>query len=380
MRFFTLLLLPLLPQAHEGTQELTWKILDIGLPKPLSDMTATLRNGIVYLAGGCDATTGNSFNINTGLFECASVSSKLYAFHILNFTFDTTVLPPLPRKRYRHGAALSNGKLWLVGGRNATDDLVLEVDVFDFADNAWSTPGSLEMGTSDNAAFADGDHVYVVGGYNADYVAYNNVWRIDSVNTANGLLIEQVAPLLEARGDFKAVADGQGQAYIAGGYTDQNGFCPPLATVEMYSIESNTWSSLPDLLTPRGDLALEELQGHLVAISGETQLDTNCQIIDPDPGEAAVVVDDVQLLGHSDTWEVVASLPDAKFRFDTVSLGGRIFAFGGQSSYNATCQCYPTSDEILVFQGHANDSTSGSSDMMMNAIVGSVGLFLVIGL
>jgi hypothetical protein len=222
------------------------------------------------------------------------------------------------------------------------------------------------MGTSDNAAFADGNSVYVVGGWTSDYAALNNVWRIqsDSVDT---LTIEAATPLQEARGDVKAVVNAQkGVAFIAGGFTDVNSYCPPLATVEEYNIEADAWTFLDELQSPRGDKALVELEGHLVAVGGETQVDANCVIDNPDPGEGTVVIDDVERLNDQGIWEVVASIPDSRFRFDAVSIGDKIYTFGGQSAFDKECSCYPTADEILTFTDVKADS--GAATMGMAAV------------
>jgi hypothetical protein len=98
------------------------------LPKPLSDMTATLYGGIVYLAGGCDAPNGNVYNAAIGEFTCDSASDALYAFHYRKNTVE--VLATLPRPRYRHAAVAVNDRLWLVGGRTTEDDSIIgQVDV-----------------------------------------------------------------------------------------------------------------------------------------------------------------------------------------------------------------------------------------------------------
>lgn len=210
----------------------------------------------------------------------------------------------------------------------------------------WITPGNHTQDTSDNAAFSDGDHVYIVGGWNTDYVARSDVWRINAANVES-IEIEAVTPLQEARGDIKAATNGKGQAFVAGGFTDQNGYCPPLRTVEQYDIASMTWTYLDELKSARGDKALVEIDGHLVAIGGETQLALNCED-KHDPGEATVVIDDVEILNDEGMWQIVASIPDSRFRFDAVAVDNKIYTFGGQNGYDKECQCYATSDEILV--------------------------------
>ena len=127
--------LPLLvvPQDQHVFQKssFSFQILpNIRLPKPLSDFTATLHptTGLVYIAGGCDAELGNVYNEEFKEFICNSSSNKLYSFEKETGTF--TALNDMPVQRYRHGAALVNNHLWLLGGRDtAADALLTTVDV-----------------------------------------------------------------------------------------------------------------------------------------------------------------------------------------------------------------------------------------------------------
>lgn len=215
------------------------------------------------------------------------------------------------------------------------------------------------LGTSDHASWAVGDSVYIAGGYQPNYVAHTSVARL-SQDSSNTLTIEQKAPLLESRGDIKAVTDGT-VAYVSGGFTDTNGYCPSLDTVEKYTVATNTWEALPPLMTGRGDKALAILDGRLYALGGENQVQGNCGS-NPLPGEQTVVVDDVEVF-EDGKWVVEASVPERRFRFEAVAVEekGKIYTFGGQQAFNATCSCYRTTDEILYLVDAHDDSGSGSS-------------------
>ncbi len=109
--------------------------------------------------------------------------------------------------------------------------------------------------------------------------------------------------------------------------------------VEKYEIASHTWTFLDDVNFPGGDKALVELDGALFTVVGEDQVDPTCAptINPPDPGEATVALDDVEMLDDSGSWTTVASIPHAWFRFDAEAVGSQIFVFGGQKAYNTTC-------------------------------------------
>jgi len=128
MRLFSLVALPLLVGAYTDSAKLSWSKLPVRMSKPVSDMTTTLgSNGLVYIAGGCIHASGSVYNPPSGILQCFETTNELYSFDTNSNSF--TELPKAPRNRYRHAAAIANGKLYLVGGLTTSNDLILEVDV-----------------------------------------------------------------------------------------------------------------------------------------------------------------------------------------------------------------------------------------------------------
>lgn len=127
---FTFLLLTWVTSAHTHGQNFTWVTLEKELPYTLSDMTATffpaMGNSII-IVGGCSAKDGNSLDDNNDWYSCNEISDKALKFDYSTETF--TSLPSLPVARYRHAAVIVDNQLFLIGGRNATDDLIPEIDV-----------------------------------------------------------------------------------------------------------------------------------------------------------------------------------------------------------------------------------------------------------
>ena len=104
-----------------------WEELGTKLPKAISDHTACRSGNVVYLAGGCDAELGNTWDENERAFVCLSLSRSFYGFTIGPNV--TTMLADMPVPRYRHAAVGVNNQVWLVGGRDANDTIVDQVDV-----------------------------------------------------------------------------------------------------------------------------------------------------------------------------------------------------------------------------------------------------------
>jgi N-acetylneuraminic acid mutarotase len=118
--------------AEEETSNNNWKVLDVNLPTPLSDNTATYikSTDMIYIAGGCNSPKGNTYVDLDGLeldfFLCESDSQSLYSFDGTTFT----TMADMPQPRYRHAAVVAQNKLWLIGGRTIPEDsIIADVDV-----------------------------------------------------------------------------------------------------------------------------------------------------------------------------------------------------------------------------------------------------------
>jgi Kelch motif len=130
MKLLAFLILPFFVAAQVDTSKLQWSVLSAKLKGPQSDMTATLNpdDGKIYIAGGCVSPTGSIYNEKSQILQCNQDTDLLYSFDPATNTFQN--LPRLPRNRFRHAAAIANGKLFLIGGRTAIDDILIpEIDV-----------------------------------------------------------------------------------------------------------------------------------------------------------------------------------------------------------------------------------------------------------
>jgi hypothetical protein len=263
----------------------------------------------------------------------------------------------------------------LVGGRSLEDGLIEEVDILDFDTNQWTsrTFPNKDYQVSDHASFTSPQELgflYVAGGYDQNYTALTQVYRIDTVastsssSSSQELVIEIMAPLLEARGDISGVTSNTGDyAYVGGGFTHENGFCAPLETVEQYGMEQKQWTPIDPLQNARGEIVLLELDNHLYSLGGERQIEDICTILidnSTDPGEHTNGVELVELWEQGQDWLEIASFPNHKFRFaaivDRTMLA--IYTFGGQAKYDTACQCFPTTTEINVLKATSHDSSS----------------------
>lgn len=353
---------------HPHDDDSTWEVLSTtSLPKPLSDLTATLSSSDkVYIAGGCDSPLGNEFL--EGFFACSSISSALYEFDILQNSF--TTLAEMPQARYRHAAGIIDNQLWLIGGRTLQDDLIAEVDVYDFDSQTWSTPLQLETEyqTSDHGSFVHDEYMYIVGGYDANYTSLETTYRISSNGT-----IEPRAVLDQPRGDVTAVVHDS-YAYVSGGFTHTNDFCQPLASVEEYTFSGDDWAAVAPMNIARAEKVLVSVpnSNRIYAIGGETHIENYCDTnVTHDVGEQTVAVDNVEVYDGRN-WKVIYSLPNHKFRFAGVGVNDTIYTFGGQSAFEEGCQCYPTTKDVVAYVEVYGASGASSAGLVWMSAVSSI--------
>ena len=107
------------------------------MPTPISDIMANYmpgpngdEDGFIIVTGGCDTPKGNErANFGDGdLFACFVSGNKAYKFDPFTQKFVGTI-PDLPHERQRHGGAVIDGELYLIGGRDSNDTLVAAIDV-----------------------------------------------------------------------------------------------------------------------------------------------------------------------------------------------------------------------------------------------------------
>jgi Kelch motif len=186
--------------------------------------------------------------------------------------------------------------------------------IYDIDSDSWSfgTPGPLPM-RAEGAAATHGGHFYSVGGRFVTpltdldrYTPETDTWvsLADMPTARRGLGAAVVGNALYAIGGSAGTAPCSGA---------------PLATVERYDIDTDTWSSAAPLPSPRSDLAAVAHGGKIYVFGG--CLGTPAAIDDVD------VYDPV-----TDTWSTEpADLPTARSSmYGVAAKGNRIYVIGGQ--------------------------------------------------
>uniref|UniRef100_A0A7S0EQD4 Galactose oxidase n=1 Tax=Phaeocystis antarctica TaxID=33657 RepID=A0A7S0EQD4_9EUKA len=294
----------------------------VHLPEERSDLQAVACNGVIIVLGG---------------INLASVVQKTaWEFDPVAEVWATD-LPPMPTGRFRFSAACLDGSVYVAGGydsyANGTDGACLDtVDRYDVAGQTWSSVAPLAIGRGDLALAASGGKLYAFGGYGMYYGGGGvdpGPTAAEVFDPATGAWAAVASMPNGGKGDISAV-EIDGVIYVPGGW---NGvFSDQLVA---YDVSGNSWSTLAKMQAPRGDKAVEVLDGRLYVIGGETwsgkkepcswDNTTDCNI-------NQIPIHGVeQFTPATGAWVPVSPLPDARFRFAAAAANGAIFVFGGHA-------------------------------------------------
>lgn len=297
----------------------SWSVQN-SMPYAASDFTATTLGEKIYIVGGCDGPQNFDFDFDG--YYCSSVTDKVLVYDPATDTFEE--LAAAPRARYRHAAVAVGTEILVFGGKTLDDRSHLEVDVLDTATGTWKTRGVMKNPTSDLAAFVLGGTVYAVGGYDSGYTALDTVSAMDPATGGWTTLVD--SSLNTARGDL-GIGVVDGQVFAFGGWTHEDEYATPHASLETLDAATMTWTKHPEpAKLGRGDKAVVGLHGRVLVLGGETK----------DAEGINVPLDDVEAFHPTATgvgaggWTNVGTLLEKRFRFAAAALGDSVYVFGGQ--------------------------------------------------
>lgn len=281
------------------------------LPTATSDFQAVAAGDKIYLIGGQNSTGG----VLDTLVEYDAAIEKY------------TALTPMPAPRMRFGAAIHDGKIYVVNGLAADGAPPLKTTfIYDIASKVWSTGPETSIGRSDTCAAAAGGKIYIIAGYTDNYETLKSVEVMDTA--ASPRKWSPAADLPDKRGDVTCASSGS-KVYAIGGYYDPSMFWSASAFHKsMFELDGATaataaaWKNMTDMPSARGDKAAVTLSdGSIIVIGGEGHARGEVTQIAQHPVE--------QFFPQHNTWIVKASIPTARFRFAAAAVDDFVHAFGG---------------------------------------------------
>ncbi|MFC1582421.1 Kelch repeat-containing protein, partial [Planctomycetota bacterium] len=242
-------------------------------------------------------------------------------FHVGNLASNEwNHLVDLPFGRSHSGAAVVDGKLYIIGGKTDTMVRTNRVDMYDPSLNTWTTKASIPVQLSEMGCAVYNGKIYVFGG---------RVPPIQDTTTACRVYDPAAdawssrAPMVNKRSGV-AVALAGGKMYVMGGYTQDSPLYSPAN--EEYDPEADTWTARANMPNPRADVAGAAVGGKVYVVGGRigNTYYTYCQRYDP----------------ATNTWANMAAMPKNRATAVT-AVGNRLFAVGGtDDNYLAHVQEY----------------------------------------
>lgn len=338
------------------------------MPTARSDLTANTVGDYIYVIGGC--STNQLCPPGAGYCFCQQLTNVTEAYHPSTDSWAT--LAEAPRPRYRHGAAVIGNKLYLIGGRDLTDAIIQQIDVYDIPSNTWSTIADLYNwgnATSDLTVTTLGTKIYAIGGYDQNYVSMATTWVLDTAQQLPRWQGNVVPPMTQKRGDACAIGLDS-KIYVFGGFSDTN-FCAALGELEVYDPETNVWTKEASLHYPRGDSSCAVQHGKFHAIGGEIKdSETNCTIYD-------IPVNHVEYYDPvTGAWGEESSIPETRFRFAAAAWSNNFYVFGGQAAL--TGEEYPVVNTVLAVQDNTPPDVGSAAVVAGNMMLIVAALLIIL--
>src|SRR5215467_14708997 len=191
--------------------------------------------------------------------------------------------------------------------------------VYNINTDSWSAGTAAPLPARSDAAYGEtvhGGFLYVIGGGNSG-APLSDVERYDPVLDAWVTL----SPMPTARAGAVAAVIDDG-IFVIGGRASTSGPCsggPYVGTVEKYDVDTDTWSTVAPLPSPRSDLAAVAHGGKVFVFGGCTGT-----------ASAPSVTNEVDMYDpDTNTWTILAPMPTQRASLVAGHKGNLVYAIGG---------------------------------------------------
>ena len=258
--------------------------------------------------------------------------------------------------RSMHGAAVLDGKIYVMGGAgsargiNGDDDTLSTAEVYDPQSDSWQPLADMASGRGRFAAAVVSGKIYAIGG---ESDAVGTMAAVEAFDPLLGAWAG-VASLSAARKDH-AVAVVDGKIYAIGGLDSDH---EPVDSVEVYDTQAGIWKQVANMPCARYRHSASAVGGKIYVSGG--------MVFDLASTGSGMVFDP-----QANTWtqlSQLASTSDERVDHASAAIGGKLYVFGGCSNEEvrmASVEAYdPTSDTWA----RVSDLTSARDDFVAVAL------------
>eukprot|EP00929_Paragymnodinium_shiwhaense_P095873 TRINITY_DN57191_c0_g1_i1.p1 TRINITY_DN57191_c0_g1~~TRINITY_DN57191_c0_g1_i1.p1 ORF type:complete len:413 (-),score=87.88 TRINITY_DN57191_c0_g1_i1:541-1779(-) len=228
-------------------------------------------------------------------------------------------LESLPTPRVRHAAAVLDGKVCIVGGRDSSGALA-SAEILDPALGGWRSLPEMGARRDRLAAVVLEGCLYAIGGRAA--VALNCVERFDPT-----IGFWQQLPDMPTKRYGAAAAAIFDKIYVVGGHSKED-----LSTVEIFDPGELKWVASRDMLSPRTNHAVAALDYALYVIGGSRGVEE---------------LKDVEVFDtRAKIWSNRPAMSKCRSELAAASAGGKIYVLGGKDESGRTLECGEIWDSV----------------------------------
>ncbi|XP_077290105.1 kelch-like protein 23 [Arctopsyche grandis] len=202
-------------------------------------------------------------------------------------------------------------KMALVGGNYL--DVANTIDIFDGLKNSWSLSKNIGINKSSFASVLVGDWIVIIGGYNFSNGSMTSVEYIDLKSGQK----KPLKPLNQARYDFSAVTLRRGSStdvYAIGGSDGDN-----LSSVERWSSNTGDWEIIAPMLVAISDHSASVIADKIYITGGE-----------PSENGKWLSTNKLQMYSvETNSWTYRAQMIQRRHRHSSVVFKGKLYVAGG---------------------------------------------------
>jgi N-acetylneuraminic acid mutarotase len=261
--------------------------------------TGGVMNGKLYVVGGSGTNSTNP-TIPVDRLEVYDPATNTWA-----------TKAPMPAARLGAGAAVINGKLYVVGGEQNPQKFAT-LQVYDPATDTWATKASMPTPRSGPGVVAIDGQLYVAGGCLGGCAPATGVLEVYDPATDTWTT---KAPLPTARGGA-GVAVVNGLFYVMGGGWGWDSADSELKhrTIEVYNPTTNTWTTKAQhVVGVFGTAGSINGKIYSAGFAALTPVLTNAEVYDP----------------ATDTWASLSPMPTGRYLVAGGVINGKLYVAGG---------------------------------------------------
>lgn len=244
------------------------------------------------------------------------------------------------------GVCVLNNELYIFGGCfDGCQFMQEEIHPFGFKytpfNNTWSTPASMKMERCRFSLNVLGNHIYAVGGVTDALSLCNitNTCEKYDPKTDQWQYIPSLPTYVTQHASASCEDNVTKKLFISGGVEGYYS-STVLNTMWCFNEKTNRWSACSNMLRPRADHVMLNINNVLYACGGWYEDDEETRI--PVDTIDAYFIDD-------DRWEVVTTIPNSRHHAGIVNIGEKIYFICGHShdavsSYHVTNDIWYTED------------------------------------